>query len=134
MLADDRPGAVRLLAGASGRGLRAPIDEDLLRVVRAAEAVRVSVVIADAELAVMAVVRIAPLILAVGPACREALVIGLVGVAPVVAIHALGESRTDGAAGDHAADRGDSLAAPARTRIAGQPADHTSGQAPARLH
>src|SRR5258708_38819092 len=90
-------------------GLRTALDEDLLRIVRTAESVRVVVIIADPEIAIMAVVRIAPFIGGVGAGGVEALVIGLVGVAPVAAIHAFRQSRTNGAARGHATDRRDSL-------------------------
>src|SRR6267154_4240822 len=133
-LADDCPTAVRLLAGMATGGLRTALDEDLLRVIRAAEAVRVGVIVADPEIAVMAVVRIAPVIGGIGAAGIEALVIGLVGVAPVAAIHVLGQRRADGATGDHAADSRDSLTAAAGHGIAEQAADQRAGDDAGRIH
>src|SRR5258706_13328436 len=112
--------------------LRTAFDEDLLRIVRAAEAVRVGVVIADPEIAVMAVVGIAPFIGGVGAAGIEALVIGLVGIAPVAAIQALGQRRADGAAGDHASNPCDSLSAAALHGIAEQTPDQRTGDASPR--
>src|SRR6266568_3579960 len=118
LLADGCPTAIRLLAGMAAGSLRTALDEDLLRIIRAAEAVRVGVVIAHPEIAIMAIVRIAPFIGGVGTPGIEALIIGLVGVAPVAAIHVLGQSRADGAAGDHAADRRDALSTAPRHGIA----------------
>ena len=43
----------------------------------------------------MAVARIAPLILRIGPAGIEAVIVGLVGEAPVVAVEFLRERSTD---------------------------------------
>src|SRR6266700_5841076 len=134
LLADGCPTAVRLLAGMAAGSLRTALDEDLLRIIRAAEAARVGVITADPEIAIMASVRIAPFIGGVGTPGIEALVIGLVGVAPVAAIHVLGQSRAEGAAGDHAPDRCDALAAAARHGIAEQPADQRSGDDTGRIH
>src|SRR5262245_56589875 len=58
----DSPSPIGLLTGPTARRLRPAVDEDLLRVIRAAEAVGIVVVVGHAEVAVIAVPRIVPLI------------------------------------------------------------------------
>src|SRR5512133_1890204 len=71
---DNRPGAVGLLAGAAGCGLRAAVDENLLRVIGAAETIRVIIVIRNPEGTILPVALIAPLIAGVGTAGIEAVI------------------------------------------------------------
>ena len=131
-LVHDRPGPVRLLAGAAAGGLRTAVDEDLLRVVGAAEAVRIVVVVGNAEIAVIVAARIAPLIGRVRPAGVEAVIVGLVGVAAVLAVQVARQRRTDGAADDDAGNRRRAAAIAARrcreARRSARPRSRPRGQ------
>src|SRR6185295_5539905 len=101
-LPDNRPGVVGLLAGNARGRLRTSLDEDLLAVIGATESVGIVVVADDAEIAVVAVPRIAPFIGGVGTARIEAVVVRLVGVALIFAIEISGHRRAKRAADDHA--------------------------------
>src|SRR5258706_4583445 len=91
----DSPGAVGLLTSTSASRFRAPIDENLLRIVRAPKSVRVLVVISNLEFAIMAVLRIPPLISGVRPSGVESIGIRLLCVASILAIEMTGQRRTD---------------------------------------
>src|SRR5258706_9425359 len=89
------PRAVGLLTSTSAGSFRSPVDEDLLRIVRAPKTVGVLVVIANLELAIMAVFRIPPLISGVRPSGVEAIGIRPVCVAPIFAIKMTTQSRAE---------------------------------------
>src|SRR5258707_15653793 len=91
-LAYDGPTAVRLAAGNTVSVIRPALDIGDLAETGAAEAIGIIVIAADTEFAAIVVAGIAPLIIA-GPPCIEAVVIGLVGIAAVLAVHVSGQRR-----------------------------------------
>src|SRR4029079_15251813 len=93
----------------------------------AAKAIRVVVVTAYAEFTAIVVAGIAPLI-AAGPARIEAVVIGLVGIAAVLAAHVPGQRRAHGAAHDHAGDSGAGAIAATADAVAQQAPDQSAGK------
>src|SRR6267154_568098 len=120
-LADNRPGAVGLLAGAAGSRLRTPVDKDFLAIIRASETGGIVSVVDNVERPGVAVARIAPLIGAVGTAGIESVVIGLVGVAAIFAIEIAGQGGTGYAAENHTGDSRTTI--PTAHGIAEQAAD-----------
>ena len=122
-LSDDGPGAIRLLTGAAAGRLRLTRNEDLLRVSGAAEASRVVRIIADTKISIMSIAWIAPLIRSMGPAGIEAVKIGSVSVAPILAIEILSKGSTQRATDDHARNRRSGLSAVAADSTPQQAAD-----------
>src|SRR5258706_5023620 len=117
------PRAVGLLASTSAGSFRSPVDEDLLRIVRAPKTVWVLVVISTLELAIMAVCRIAPLISGVRPSGVEAIGIRLVCVALIFAIEMAGQSRAERSSYHDTCDCRASASATMTDGIPQQPAD-----------
>src|SRR5436309_1001143 len=103
-LTDDSPGTIGLAAGPAAGFLGAALNEDGLAEVGAAEAVRVIVIVGDAKLAVVLVLCVLPVIGRVRPSGVEAVVVGLVGVAAVLAVHIFGQRRAKCAADNHASN------------------------------
>src|SRR6185503_7436653 len=91
----------------------------------AAKAVRIVVVAADTEFAAVIVAGIAPLIVAGAPRI-EAVVIGPVGIAAVLAIHASGQPCTYCAADNHTCDGSTCAIAATAGAIAQQTADQSA--------
>src|SRR6266852_3930350 len=104
-LRHDRPGAVGLPAGATARRFRPSIDVNPLRVIRAAETVGVFVVVADLELAVIAVVRIPPFVLGVRSSGVETVHVSLVRISAILAIQVARQRCPHGASDHNASDR-----------------------------
>src|SRR6185437_10490073 len=114
-------------AGTPGRGLGPALDENFLREIGAAEADAIVVIIVDAEFAVIAAARIAPLIRHARAPRIEAVIIGVVGVAAVLAVHVLGQRRAQRAAHHHARDGRAAAPAALAQGIAQQAADQRTG-------
>ena len=103
-LTDDCPRTIGLATGSSTRFLRAAININDLAEIGAAEAVRVVVVIGDTKFAIMVSLGIVPLIPRVGPASVETIVIGPVGVTPILTVQNPGKGGTKRPADDHSGD------------------------------
>ena len=126
-----RPGAIGLSAGVAIRDMPLAADIGCLAVVRAAEAIRIVVIPADAERAAMVVAGIAPVVVAVDAAGIEAGVIGLVGVAAIFAIEIARKRRPHRAADHHACDRG--AGAPPAGGMTQQPANQRADKHAGRI-
>ena len=105
----------------AARDLRPAANIDRLAIGRAAEAVAVAIVIADLEESVMTAPIVAPIVVRMGTAAFETVIIGLVDITPVLAIEVASETRADGTAENDAGDR--AARAPLRRGISQQRAE-----------
>src|SRR5713226_7090920 len=133
-LTHDRPGAVGLPAGTAVRGFRPSIDVNPLRVIRAAETVGVFVVVADLELAVIAVVRIPPFVLGVRSSGVETVHVSLIRIAAIIAIQVARQGCTHGASDHNASDRRARTSASVTEDVAQETPNHRAADDACGVH